>query len=568
MKREGGLPVRSPFVSFPRLANGCDLLGRYESSAYTEPQYLVRRGDGQLICVSHLLYLLASHLDGKRDLVEIAQRVSAGLGRQVSPDNVGYLVQHKLQPIGLVCTGGPASAPLPRARPMLALRFRAKLLPERFHRTVTMALRPLFWPPVVVAALGALTALDSWLFTSRGAAIFQLTRQLIVHPLQFLLLTALVLASCIFHEFGHAAGARYGGARPGAIGVGIYLAFPVFYTDVTDSYRLTRRGRLRTDLGGVYFNALAVVALGCIYLGTGFEPLVVFVVVSQLQVLYQFLPTVRMDGYYVLSDLIGVPNLFAFVRPVLRQVMRGSDPAHARLDRLTRGARIAITIWVCLTVPILLINVGFFAVVAPRALPALWSAARHQEHLISSAIARGEMTKTVTDSISFIVLVATGAGLFLTGILILIRISRLASRSVRHRPTASLMTVTVGLLSAAVATLVIGVLQLAPTLVETSVVCCTLAALTLGSFLYARRRGGRSMPPVAHRCPIEHYETLRVADILPLLKGLDPGQLRLLRRYEERQRARKTVLARIDTMIDKSTRTCGGHRPRPPVPPK
>jgi putative peptide zinc metalloprotease protein len=44
------------------------------------------------------------------------------------------------------------------------------------------------------------------------------------------------------------------------IGVGIYLVWPSFFTNVTDSYRLSRAGRLRTDLGGVYFNAVFIVA--------------------------------------------------------------------------------------------------------------------------------------------------------------------------------------------------------------------------------------------------------------------------------------------------------------------
>jgi hypothetical protein len=103
-----------------------------------------------------------------------------------------------------------------------------------------------------------------------------------VHPFQFVLLTLLVMTACVFHEFGHASAARYDGARPGTIGVGLCLSFPVFYTDVSDSYRLDRRGRLRTDLG-VYFNAIAVVAAGMAYFATGFKPLLVFVVVFQLR---------------------------------------------------------------------------------------------------------------------------------------------------------------------------------------------------------------------------------------------------------------------------------------------
>ena len=40
------------------------------------------------------------------------------------------------------------------------------------------------------------------------------------------------------------------------MGAGLYLIWPAFYTDVSDSYRLSRGGRLRVDLGGLYFNAV------------------------------------------------------------------------------------------------------------------------------------------------------------------------------------------------------------------------------------------------------------------------------------------------------------------------
>ena len=41
--------------------------------------------------------------------------------------------------------------------------------------------------------------------------------------------------------------------------MGLYMVWPAFYTDVTDSYRLPRRDRLRVDLGGLYFNAIVAV---------------------------------------------------------------------------------------------------------------------------------------------------------------------------------------------------------------------------------------------------------------------------------------------------------------------
>jgi putative peptide zinc metalloprotease protein len=88
--------------------------------------------------------------------------------------------------------------------------------------------------------------------------------------------------------------------------VGLYLLWPAFYNDVTDSYRLSRRGRLRADLGGVYFNRVFVVAVAAVYGLTGFEPLLVVIVLQHLAVLEQFLPFLRLDGYYVVSDLVGV----------------------------------------------------------------------------------------------------------------------------------------------------------------------------------------------------------------------------------------------------------------------
>ena len=45
------------------------------------------------------------------------------------------------------------------------------------------------------------------------------------------------------------------------MGAGMYLVWPAFYTDVTDTYRLGRGGRVRTDLGGLYFNAIVAVAM-------------------------------------------------------------------------------------------------------------------------------------------------------------------------------------------------------------------------------------------------------------------------------------------------------------------
>jgi putative peptide zinc metalloprotease protein len=180
----------------------------------------------------------------------------------------------------------------------------------------------------------------------------------------------LVILSAAFHECGHATACAYGGAKPGAMGAGIYIVWPAFYTDVTDAYRLDRKGRLRTDLGGVYFNAIFALATAGVYLATRFEPLLVIVLVQHFQILQQMLPFLRLDGYYILSDLTGVPDLFQRIRPTLRSMLPWNRDERA--EELKRWVRVVVTGWVVLLVPVLLLVFGSIAVNAPRIFATAW----------------------------------------------------------------------------------------------------------------------------------------------------------------------------------------------------
>ncbi len=84
----------------PRLAD-VTLFGEYEGSGFKEPPYLARRADGQVVQLSRLLYLVAANADGQRSLEQIAARVSIEFGRIVSADNVRFLVENNLRPLGV-----------------------------------------------------------------------------------------------------------------------------------------------------------------------------------------------------------------------------------------------------------------------------------------------------------------------------------------------------------------------------------------------------------------------------------------------------------------------------------
>jgi putative peptide zinc metalloprotease protein len=68
--------------------------------------------------------------------------------------------------------------------------------------------------------------------------------------------------------------------------------------------------------------------------------------------LQQLIPVVRFDGYYVVSDVAGVPDLFARVGPVLRS-LRPGHPLDPRVTELRPYARRFVAGWVLAVVPLL-----------------------------------------------------------------------------------------------------------------------------------------------------------------------------------------------------------------------
>jgi putative peptide zinc metalloprotease protein len=356
------------------------LLGEYKDSGYSQPPSLVRRPDGQVIQVSALLYQVVCRIDGSRGPAAIAELVSADLGRTLSAGQVRYLITAKLLPLGIVAAGN-APAAAPKANPLLALRARGTLLSERAANAVGALLTPLFRGPVVMAGLATLAALDWWLFAVHGlGGGFQ---QVLRNPVDLLIVLGLTLVSAMFHECGHAAGCRYGGARPGKIGVGIYMVWPAFFTNVTDSYRLSRAGRLRTDLGGLYFNAIFMLALAGIYAATSSEILLLVIAVTHLEMLEQLLPFARFDGYFILSDLVGVPDLFA---------------------------RVVVTGWVACVIPLLAAGFGYLLLYLPQVDRALWRSASTQAHLLAAAVTGHRYAMAAVDAFGVALVALSSAG--------------------------------------------------------------------------------------------------------------------------------------------------------------
>jgi len=437
----------------PRLTPGVEQLGEYQGSGLTEATYLVRNPGGQVVQVSWLLQVVLSGVDGSRTVSEIAARASAAFGRTVSAANVEYLLANKLAPLGLIDAdkgahhgAAPAPAPASKDPAVLALKLRRTLVPAAGVQPIARLLQPLFSPVVMAAALAGLIASDGWLL--RGGRIAPAFRYVLVHPLLLLVVLGLSVLSMLFHECGHAAACRYGGARPGVIGMGVYLIWPAFFTNVTDAYRLGRAGRIRTDLGGVYFNAVFALGLATAYLATGYQPLVATVLLVHFEMVQQLLPSLRFDGYFILADLIGVPDLFRRIGPTLRSMIPGR-PADPRVRGLKRAARVTLTAWVLLVVPLLAVELTLIILNGPGLVRTFGQSLNAQVHDVAAQFGRADVAAGLVSVISVVLLVLPMAGLCY----ILLLSGRRALRSVialnRRRPVLWLPSAAVVLLIAA-----------------------------------------------------------------------------------------------------------------------
>ena len=319
----GAGPTATPALD---RAEGVELLGELRGSGYREPPALVRRGDGQTIQLTPLLHAVLTAVDGRRTLDEVAAAVSDATGRAVTAENVSALVDSQLRPLGLLQLADGSQPAVKRSNPLLGLRFKYVVSDPEKTRRVTAPFAALFAPVVVALVTVAFLAAAGWVLFEQGLAAA--THEAFDRPGLLLLVLAVTVLSAGFHEFGHAAACRYGGATPGAMGAGLYLVWPAFYTEVTDSYRLGRAGRVRVDLGGLYFNAIVAVAMFGVWAVSQFDALLLIIAAQVLQMIRQLAPLVRFDGYHILADVTGVPDLYSHIGPTLGACCRrgGASP--------------------------------------------------------------------------------------------------------------------------------------------------------------------------------------------------------------------------------------------------
>jgi len=361
-----------------------------KGSGFEDPQWLVER-DGHFIQLTEILYRIAEQANGERTLEDIASLVTENTDWIVTADNVRQLIQTKLVPLGLIIPADGSSAPKQEdwGGSALQVNLRTRVLSPRLIAPIARVLQVLFAPAVLIPCVIVIAAAHAWLYFVHGVA--DSLRATVYTPGGLLLALALMVVSGVFHEFGHAAALRYGGGSARGMGAGLYLVYPTFYTDTTDAYRLGRVARMRTDLGGIYFHLIFALGLVALYFATGQEILLAVVVLIGGDVLYQLMPYFRLDGYWVIADLTGIPDMFSALRPFLRGALPGATAGESRLPRLKPWVKAAFIAYIVLTLPVLGLFLLLMVEGVPRFVTIGLDAFIFQTRLFSSGRTTGDL---------------------------------------------------------------------------------------------------------------------------------------------------------------------------------
>jgi len=255
--------------------------------------------------ITDYLYHIINLIDGKRTIENIAKELSVILGRNVDEKEVSEVFEKFLIKRGILegthdtVKKKKSSAylwmkiPLIKSENIEKFRFLSNL----FNREVVI-------PFIIIGVL--VIAYSIIYLNNKGINLYSI---ITMNNLDYISPLIIVYISTIFHELGHSSACMHYNIKPGDIGFAFYFTYPCFYADVSKVWHLKRTQRAVVDIGGVYFQFVFYVLMCLIGMIIDNISLILGALLGILFFVGTFNPFIKMDGYWMLSDLMGIPNL-------------------------------------------------------------------------------------------------------------------------------------------------------------------------------------------------------------------------------------------------------------------
>lgn len=240
----------------------------------------------------------------------LAEHLHQELGEALDIDDVRNVVENRLPPELFCPSEGKQKTPFTWQRQLVS---RSALEPLT-RITSGLVRKPLLFAFLVLLIIVDAAVLLKWV--QNPTALWS------GGVLQWPVVMGLVLLGVLIHELGHVSALRRFGRQSGGIGFGIYWIFPTFYADVSETWRLPGRHRALVDVGGLYFQGIYMIGIGVwALLAEHPETPILVMWTSHFMMLYTLNPTLKFDGYWLLTDLTGVTNLHSRIMTSARQLV-------------------------------------------------------------------------------------------------------------------------------------------------------------------------------------------------------------------------------------------------------
>jgi putative peptide zinc metalloprotease protein len=274
-------------------------------------------------------FAILQMLDGQSSLDEIAQRFEREFPPQTIRTEELQQFIGMLHRSGLVITDAAGQGKqlvkrygerkrkerLATLTNILSMRFKG-IDPEWFFNIIYPYIRWFFTVPALIGcillALSALTLVlvQFDVFQSRLPSF-----QSFFQAQNWLWLAITLAVTKILHEFGHGLSCKHFGGECHEIGVMFLVLTPCLYCNVSDSWMLPNRWH-RAAIGAAGMYVELVLASICTFIWWFTEPgpinyiaLNVMFISSVSTIMFNANPLLRYDGYYILSDILEIPNL-------------------------------------------------------------------------------------------------------------------------------------------------------------------------------------------------------------------------------------------------------------------
>jgi CRP-like cAMP-binding protein/Zn-dependent protease len=236
-------------------------------------------------------------------VTDLVLSLSTGGFFDPAPIPTDELIADRLDP------SSPARKKLKRFGKTLSIEWRGAERLVRF--CYRWLLRPFFWWPLtLISALVALAGLVAF-FDVFASGRFTLDDR--APAVQSAILLGLGFFLTFMHELGHAVVIVRYGRKVKSAGFMIYFGSPAFFVEASDSLMLDRKQRVVQCFAGP-FTELVIAGLASLFVfaypdSSAASLLYKFALLNYLVVFLNLVPLLELDGYFILSDLIQVPDL-------------------------------------------------------------------------------------------------------------------------------------------------------------------------------------------------------------------------------------------------------------------